>query len=178
MSLHNCLKNQKSAIMSDNTPIYFFGQNNCNGYMSNFFTSYFVDEEGNKFNCSEQYFMYRKCKRFDAYNTRLLNAILNETNPSVIKKYGRAVKNYDDDIWNNERYDVMVEALRLKFNQNEDIKKQLIETKPRILYEASPYDKIWGIGFYYRDAIRQDERNFGQNLLGKALMQIRDELFE
>jgi ribA/ribD-fused uncharacterized protein len=164
--------------MSTNCPIYFFGQDNRNGYMSNFYESYFVDEEKNNFNCSEQYFMYRKCKRFDNNNTRLLNAILNETNPSVIKKYGRAVKNYDDDIWNNERYDVMVEALRLKFNQNEDIKKQLIETKPRLLYEASPYDKIWGIGFCYRDAIRQDESNFGQNLLGKALMQIRDELFE
>jgi ribA/ribD-fused uncharacterized protein len=72
----------------------------------------------------------------------------------------------------------MVEALRLKFNQNAYIRKQLIETKPRLLYEASPYDKIWGIGFCYRDAIRQDESNFGQNLLGKALMQIRDELSE
>jgi predicted NAD-dependent protein-ADP-ribosyltransferase YbiA (DUF1768 family) len=62
--------------MSDNSPIYFFGQNNRNGYMSNFYESYFVDEEENKFNCSEQYFMYRKCKRFDNNNTRLLNAIL------------------------------------------------------------------------------------------------------
>ena len=72
----------------------------------------------------------------------------------------------------------MVEALRLKFNQNAYIRKELIKTKPRILYEASPYDKIWGIGFCYRDAINQNESNFGQNLLGKALMQIRDELSE
>ena len=59
--------------------------------MSNFYESYFVDEEKNNFNCSEQYFMYRKCKRFDADNTRLLNAILTETNPSTIKRYGREV---------------------------------------------------------------------------------------
>jgi len=163
--------------MSDNIPIYFYGQNNRNGYMSNFYECKIV-VDGKILNCSEQLFMLYKCQRFDANNTRLLNAILNETNPSVIKKYGRAVKNYDDNIWNNERYNVMVEVLRLKFTQNEDIKKQLIETKPRILYEASPYDKIWGIGFCYKDAICQDERNFGQNLLGKALMQIRDELFE
>ena len=164
--------------MSDNHPIFFFGQDNLNGYMSNFYKIYFVDKEGNNYNCSEQYFMYLKCLTFDPTNTRLLVAILNESNPSVIKRYGREVKNYDDNIWEKERYDIMLEALRLKFTQNEDIKKKLIETKPRILYEASPYDKIWGIGFRYADAIHQDKRNFGQNLLGKALMQIRDELFE
>jgi hypothetical protein len=164
--------------MSDNCPIYFFGQDKPNGFMSNFYKSDFVDEEGNNYNCSEQYFMYRKCQRFDASNIRLLNGILTETNPSTIKRYGREVKNYDEKIWEEERYGIMVEALRLKFNQNAYIRKQLIETKPRLLYEASPYDKIWGIGFCYRDAIREDEINFGQNLLGKALMQIRDELSE
>jgi len=164
--------------MSDNCPIYFFGQDKQNGFMSNFYKSDFVDDEGNKYNCSEQYFMYRKCQRFDASNIRLLNGILTETNPSTIKRYGREVKNYDEKIWEEDRYGIMVEALRLKFNQNAYIRKQLIETKPRLLYEASPYDKIWGIGFCYHDAIRQDESNFGQNLLGKALMQIRDELSE
>ena len=164
--------------MSDNCPIYFFGQDKPNGFMSNFYKSDFVDDEGNKYNCSEQYFMYRKCQRFDASNIRLLNGILTETNPSTIKRYGREVKNYDDKIWEEERYEIMVEALRLKFNQNAYIRKQLIETKTRLLYEASPYDKIWGIGFCYRDAINQNESNFGQNLLGKALMQIRDELSE
>ncbi len=148
--------------MSDNRPIYFFGQDKPNGYMSNFYKSDFVDDEGNKYNCSEQYFMYRKCQRFDASNIRLLNGILTETNPSTIKRYGREVKNYDDKIWEEERYGIMVEALRLKFNQNAYIRKH----------------KIWGIGFCYHDAIRQDESNFGQNLLGKALMQIRNELSE
>ena len=162
--------------MSDNRPIYFFGQDKPNGFMSNFYKSNFVDEEGNNYNCSEQYFMYRKCKRFDASNIRLLNGILYETNPSTIKKYGRQVRNYDDKIWEKERYEIMVEALRLKFTQNADIRKELIETKSRILYEASPYDEIWGIGFCYRDAIHQDESKFGHNLLGKALMQIREEL--
>lgn len=109
--------------MSDNRPIYFFGQDNLNGYMSNFYKTHFVDKEGNNYNCSEQYFMYLKCLTFDPTNTRLLVAILNESNPSVIKRYGREVKNYDDNILEEERYDIMLEALRLKFTQNEDIKK-------------------------------------------------------
>jgi len=69
----------------------------------------------------------------------------------------------------------MLEALRLKFNQNETIKQKLLETKPKILYEASKNDKIWGIGFYDKDAIQTDKSKFGANLLGNALMEIRSE---
>jgi ribA/ribD-fused uncharacterized protein len=69
----------------------------------------------------------------------------------------------------------MLDALRLKFNQNEIIKQKLLETTPKILYEASKNDKIWGIGFYDKDAIHNKSK-FGKNLLGNALMVIRTEL--
>ena len=121
-------------------------------------------------------FMYEKCKKFDPENKMLLKAIMNETKPHNVKHLGRKVQNYDDTVWNSERYQVMVECLRCKFTQNKVLKEKLLKTKPQTLYEASPYDKIWGIGLSKKDAAHCDPNNYGQNLLGKALMEIRDEL--
>ena len=108
-------------------------------------------------------------------NIKLLNIILSESNPKKIKQYGRKVKNYNDNTWNQIRYDIMKNGLRLKFNQNQNLKTYLIKTGTKLLYESSPYDKIWGIGFHGRDAINTNLNLYGLNLLGNALMEIRDE---
>jgi len=163
--------------METESEIYFYGEkNNKFGYLSNFFKSSFVDENGILFNCSEQYFMYYKCKTFDPLNNQLLDLILNEISASNIKKFGRQVNNFNEDIWREKRYNIMLNALKLKFSQNNAIKHKLLETKPKLLYEASKNDKIWGIGFYDKDAIKTNKENYGLNLLGKALMQVRNEL--
>jgi len=161
--------------METEKEIYFYNLKNKFDYMSNFYKINFIDKDGIQYNCSEQYFMYNKCKTFDSNNNTLLQAILTETSATKIKKYGREVKNFNDMIWKEKRYNIMLEALRLKFNQNETIKQKLLETKPKILYEASKNDKIWGIGFYDKDAIQTDKSKFGANLLGNALMEIRSE---
>ena len=70
----------------------------------------------------------------------------------------------------------MLNGLRLKFTQNEDLKKKLLETGDKDLYEASFRDKIWGIGFGIRQAPNISPEKYGQNLLGKALMLVRLEL--
>jgi ribA/ribD-fused uncharacterized protein len=163
--------------METETEIYFYTLKNKFAYMSNFYSTNFIDIDGISYNCSEQYFMYHKCKTFDPSNNTLLENILNETSPTKIKKYGRQVQNFNDTIWKEKRYDIMLEALRLKFNQNETIKQKLLETNPKILYEASRTDKIWGIGYYDMDAININKNNFGENLLGNALMEIRSELY-
>ena len=120
--------------------------------------------------------MYNKCKTFDPNNSILLESILTETSATKIKKYGREVQNFNETIWKEKRYNIMLYALRLKFSKNEIIKQKLLETKPKILYEASKNDKIWGIGFYDKDAILiSDKSKFGQNLLGNALIEIRNE---
>ena len=144
--------------------------------MSNFYKAGFIDKDGIKYICSEQYFMYYKCKTFDPNNNILLQDILKAKSGTKIKKYGRQVQNFNEDVWKEKRYNIMLEGLRLKFNQNKDIKEKLIETNTKILYEAAKNDKIWGIGFYDKDAIKKDKTKFGTNLLGKALMEIRDEL--
>lgn len=169
--------------METQTEIYFYGHNDNLGYMSNFYETTFTDNSDPNnvltFCCTEQYLMYHKCLTFNdncESNKALLNQIMGETSPYKIKKFGRQVKNYDDDVWNAIRYNVMLNGIRLKFNQNNVIKQKLIQTGNKVLYEASPTDKIWGIGFTANDAIGRDKTLFGRNLLGKALMEIRSEL--
>lgn len=155
--------------------IYFYGEKNLHGYMSNFYKSDFVDNDGNRFCCSEQYLMYMKAKTFEPNNLVLLNKILAETSATKIKQYGREVKNYVNDVWNEIRYNVMVDGLRLKFSQNLQIKQLLMNTGDKMLYEASKYDKIWGIGFSPQEAPNINHVLFGRNLLGQSLMQVRNE---
>jgi len=119
--------------------------------------------------------MYHKCLTFDKNNISLLNNILFEKSPAKIKAYGRQVKNFDDKIWDNIKYNIMLDGLRFKFKQNIIINNKLKATNNKTLYEASKYDKIWGIGCDY-DAIYINPSKYGQNLLGKALMEIRSEI--
>ena len=159
--------------METSTAIWFYKQNEKHGYMSNFYKCNFIDNSGNKFNCSEQYFMFIKCLTFDPTNKILLNKILNETNPGIIKQYGRNVNNFDPKLWDARRYDVMMDALRYKFYQNKEIYKKLLETGDKLLYEAAKNDRTWGIGFNAREALSVNKKNYGNNLLGKALMEIK-----
>lgn len=165
--------------METTDKILFYSHCGTYGYMSNFYPSKFLDNNV-EYNCSEQYFMKKKQELFDPNNITLANKILANNNPVEIKKFGRQVKNYDENIWNNMRYDIMKNGLRLKFIQNNDIKQKLINTNPKRLYEASPYDKIWGTGYKAIDTqyfIEQNEEyKLGTNLLGKALEEIRNEL--
>jgi hypothetical protein len=73
------------------------------------------------------------------------------------------------------RYDIVVNGNIHKFNQHPAFTDFLINTKDRVLVEASPIDKIWGIGLS-KDADQIDNPYFwnGQNLLGFALMEVRD----
>ena len=163
--------------METDDSIYFYGHKNKFGYMSNFYPcSFTIRRLGNieTYNCSEQYFMAAKCRTFDPNNINLLNKIMNETNPMKIKMLGRQVKNFDDDVWNMKRQRIMFKELLYKFKSNPDLKNQLLETYPKKLYEASPRDKVWGIGMNTIKAINIDPSKYGQNLLGKILESVRD----
>ena len=159
--------------METENAIYFYNLHNKFSFMSNFYEISFTDNENITYNCSEQYFMYQKCKTFNNDDKRLLNNILITTSPGRIKALGRSIKNYDETIWNSIRYEVMLKGLHYKFSQNEDIKMQLLNTDKKILYEASPYDNIWGIGYNAKYAIITNPEKYGKNLLGNALMELR-----
>ena len=171
-------------MQSDNqdkqSDIFFYGQNRANGQFSNFYPCSFQDEQCIPYNCSEQYFMFKKVQFFEPDNNELLKAILKETNPGKIKAYGskKFLKTFDETKWNEVKLSIMENALRLKFNQNEQLKLHLLNTCDANIYEASHRDKIWGIGFGVKQALETPKHNFGQNLLGKSLMKIRNEIRE
>ena len=117
--------------------------------------------------------MMEKANLFDPSK---VEAIAQATQPDKAKALGRAVQNYDDAVWSSIRYDKMVEVLRAKFKEP-FMRDILLRTGDRIIVEASPYDRIWGVGLDVEDIRVLDEKNWrGQNLLGKALMDVRAEL--
>lgn len=120
---------------------------------------------GVRFHSSEQALMWFKARRFEDIETA--EKILKTDNQAEIKKLGRQVKNYNEEIWSSIRFDVMRNILYYKFSQNPILRDKLISTGDADIYEASPYDKIWGIGSTDVNDIK------GKNLLGKALMEIR-----
>lgn len=127
------------------------------------------------FTRGEQYMMFRKAIVFG--DLEIADLILETDNPAEQQKLGRRVKNYNDKIWAAIRYDVMVEGLYCKFSQNDKLKRALFDTAGTTLVEASPYDRIWGIGLGEDDPRAQDESTWlGQNLLGQVLTQVREQL--
>lgn len=84
---------------------------------------------------------------------------------------------YGENIWKKNRYSIILNGNYAKFMQNEDLRLFLISTKDSILVEASPYDKIWGIGMSANNENIENPLLWrGLNLLGFALMEVRDEL--
>ncbi|MQY20702.1 hypothetical protein NRB20_38100 [Nocardia sp. RB20] len=121
--------------------------------------------------------MWRKAMLFG--NQALAREILTVEHPGHAKSLGRQVENFDEEEWNEARYQIVVTGNVAKFGQNPDLKKFLLVTGSRVLVEASPVDRIWGIGVAADDPRAQDPGQWrGSNLLGFALMDARTELSE
>ncbi len=133
------------------------------------------DPDGVKYNCCEQYMMYKKAKLFA--DIEIADKILEESDPSIQQKLGREIKGFDSKIWDNHKIGIVWYGNYLKFTQHQDLADRLLATGNKILAEASPYDLIWGIGFRATDDNALDEIKWrGQNLLGKTLMSVRGAL--
>jgi ribA/ribD-fused uncharacterized protein len=128
-----------------------------------------------RFNCAEQYMMHGKALLFgDAASAA---AILAADHPRQHKALGRKVKGFDDAVWKRERIAIVRAGNHAKFTQNAELRELLLATAPTTLVEASPYDKIWGIGLAAGDPRAQDRARWrGQNLLGQILTELREEL--
>jgi hypothetical protein len=145
-----------------------------NGYLSNWYLSEFKIDSI-KFSSMEQYMMYKKAIVFN--DNKIAKEILETTDVSKIKALGRQVSNYNDTYWNGVRQIIIYKGLLEKFSQNKDLKKRLLNTGNDILAECAVQDKIWGIGLSIKDVNRWDmEKWRGQNLLGFALMMVREDL--
>ena len=144
------------------------------GFLSNWYLSDFT-VDGVSFSSMEQYMMYQKAVVFK--DKDIASKILKTDDVERIKEYGRQVSNYDDTIWNGMRQIIIYKGLLEKFRQNEKLKKALLDTGDDILAECAVSDKIWGLGLSMKDSNKNDIKAWrGQNLLGFALMLVRDEL--
>lgn len=131
------------------------------------------EKDGVWYHTTEQYMMAEKARLFG--DDEVYGKIMASTAPSDYKKLGREIRGFEQSRWDAKKYDIVVEGNKAKFGQNPDIHSYLLSTGDAILAEASPYDRIWGIGLG-RDAAMTGgvEQWQGENLLGCALMEVRD----
>lgn len=142
-------------------------------YLSQWYTSIFTENEIN-FSCCEQYMMYWKAKFFKDEDTAIL--ILKAKTPREQKSLGRKVKNFNTEEWNKVCKLIVYNGNYLKFMQYTKLYDQLIQTFPKELVEASPYDRIWGIGLDETEAINIKKENWnGTNWLGEVLTKLRND---
>ncbi len=154
--------------------VCFHNPNEENGYLSNWFLSKFT-YEGREFSSVEQYMMYQKAMCFN--DEKISAEILKTDDVAAIKALGRQVSGYDDNVWNGIRQITIYEGLLAKFSQNETLKQQILAKGDATLAECAVRDRIWGTGLSMTDPDRMDRAKWrGQNLLGYALMMVREKL--
>lgn len=130
---------------------------------------------GFTFTSVEQFMMLSKAKLFA--DERSAIAIMATNDPAQQKAIGRKVAGFDESLWNRKRESIVYVGCREKFAQNRAMRSVLMASNPTVLVEASPWDRIWGVGLDARDPGIADPSQWrGQNLLGKTLMRVRDAL--
>ncbi len=129
--------------------------------------------DGIEYHTAEQYMMAQKAVLFG--DEKIRAEIMAASNPKQYKDLGRRIKGFKQDIWDKNCRDIVVKGNVAKFSQNGDLKAFLLNTNSRILVEASPYDKIWGIGMGADDPKCENPTLWnGTNFLGFCLMEVRD----
>lgn len=132
-------------------------------------------ELGNEcYTCAEQYMMAEKARLFG--DNQMVAAIMGTRDPKAMKAYGRAIKGYNQAVWEQYRYAIVKRGNEAKFRQNDELWAYIKTTAKRILVEASPVDPVWGIGLAGTDPDARNPLKWqGTNLLGFALTEVRDE---
>ena len=131
--------------------------------------------DGKTFNCAEQYMMHGKALLFG--DAEIAAEIMAADHPRTHKALGRKVRGFDAATWERDRMRIVKDGNRAKFTQNDGLLGALLATKGTTLVEASPFDRIWGIGLGANDPRAKDPKQWkGKNLLGIVLTELRDEL--
>ncbi|MFR7476962.1 NADAR family protein [Frisingicoccus sp.] len=129
--------------------------------------------DGVTYTSAEQYMMAEKAKLFGDEEIR--SEILCTSDPRKCKALGRKVRNFDKAVWNKEKEHIVRKGNTKKFLQNSALRSFLLSTGDKVLVEASPTDRVWGIGLGKNNSDALDPQKWrGQNLLGFALMNVRD----
>jgi ribA/ribD-fused uncharacterized protein len=165
--------------------LYFYGHHKESAYNS--FSQHYpctftapspvAGEADQTYNSTEQYMMQHKALLFS--DDTIAAQIMETSDPRVQKALGRKVRGFREDVWRAHRERIVEEGNWWKFRNGRGaqgaLRPLLLATAARELVEASPRDSIWGIGFAKADAEAFREK-WGLNLLGKALMRVRERL--
>lgn len=158
--------------------LFFWGHTAKDMVTKSCFSQWFpgkFEENGIIYKTAEHYMMAGKARLFNDPETE--EEILKAGTPNQAKALGRKVKNFDPKLWDDYKYEIVTQGNLLKFSQNHKFKDFLLSTGEKILVEASPYDRIWGIGMLETDNRAENPLLWnGENLLGFALMEVRDQL--
>lgn len=146
----------------------FWKPDQPDGYLSQWYYAP-MTINGQRYSCAEQYYMVAKAVAFNDLDTAL--KVLATPRPQEMKNLGKQIKGFDENKWNTMKYGIVVNGNRAKFTQHPELLEKLRQTGGATLVELSPYDTVWGVG----TTSPNPEHWRGQNLLGKALMQIRHE---
>lgn len=142
-------------------PVFFYAGDNEFHCFSNFYRCN-IEVDGKKWPTTEHYFQAMKANSEpDQEDIRLA------ASPGLAKSLASKLV-IDREAWDKKKFDVMLKCLRIKFAQT-DLRTILMKTENRPIYEDSPSDKIWGTGTL-------KGMGPGRNLLGVALMQVRQEI--
>ena len=128
-----------------------------------------------EYNCAEQYMMAEKARFFKDWSTEA--KIMAAHTPDLQKSLGRTVAPFDAVAWDMVCRDIVYVGNYFKFTQNPMLREQLLGTYGTTLVEASPIDKIWGIGLTESDPRALDRSQWlGKNYLGEVLTKLRDSM--
>ena len=160
-------------------PVFFFAGNPALNEYKEFSNLHEapIQIEGITFPTVEHYFQWAKAKQFGDAGAQA--KILKTASPKTVKSLGKKVTPFDAGQWDERKDQVMRTAVKAKLMQHPEILKKLRDTGDRLIGEADPRDKYWGIGTSADTSFaKQPERWKGHNKLGKILMELRTELKE
>jgi ribA/ribD-fused uncharacterized protein len=160
-------------------PVFFFAGNPALNEFKAFSNMHdaSIQIDGMTFPTVEHYFQWSKAKMFGDNEAQA--KIMKTASPKSVKSYGKKVKNFDEEAWNEKKDAVMRTAVKAKLMQHPDILTKLRETGTRPIGEADPRSKYWGIGTSSDTSKAKDPARWpGKNVLGKILMELRKELSE
>ncbi|TVY12778.1 N-glycosidase [Lachnellula arida] len=177
---------QHGSASNSDEPLFFYMPDTTHGEFCQWFPSTFTmsslighaiddgDAEGSMtFSCAEQFMMYCKAGRFHDKETQ--RRVLATTSPKEQKRLGKLTAGFTDASWDEVKSVVVVAGTIAKFGQNAGLKGKLLATGDRLLVEAASRDRIWGIGYTAKHAM-SFRQHWGENRLGKALMEAREHL--
>lgn len=143
------------------------------GQFSNWYIQPFT-VDGMEFSCGEQYIMWRKATMFKDYD--MAETIMRDTNPADMKRHGRMVKGFDNEVWMANILDIACDTVRNRVKCNPQLGKDILATGDCMIAECNPHDRLWGIGMGLSSQYYDTCQWRGRNILGVAYMTVRTEL--